>query len=68
MITSDSDSVFSHNLFDFGFEFDYYNMAGQRTLRELDASDSLFVDFPSLSNFDNIYICDVCTDTHVSLY
>lgn len=41
-------------------------MAEQRTLRELDAFDSLFVEFPYLSDFDYIYTCDVYTDTHLS--
>lgn len=36
-----------------------------RTLRELVTLDSLFVDFPSLSDFDETYTCDVCTDTHL---
>lgn len=38
---SDNDSgfMFSHNLLDCDFEFNYYNMAEQRTLRELVAPD-----------------------------
>lgn len=41
-------------------------MADQnRILRELDAPDSLFADFPYLSDFDDTYICHVCTDTHL---
>lgn len=40
-------------------------MAEQRTLREFDSFDSLFVDFSSLSDFDDIYTCDVCIDTHL---
>lgn len=65
MTISDSDSVFSRDLFDSDFEFDYYNTDEQRTLRELDASDTLFVNFPSLSDFYDIYTCDVSTDTHL---
>lgn len=40
-------------------------MGEQRTLRELDAFDSLFVDFRSLYDFEDIYTCDVYTDTHL---
>lgn len=36
-----------------------------RILRELAAVDSLFADFLSLSDFDDTYTCDVCTDTHL---
>lgn len=36
-----------------------------RILRELVAADSIFANFPSLSDFDDIYTCDVCTDTHL---
>lgn len=36
-----------------------------RILREITIVDSLFTDFPSLSNFDDTYTCDVCTDTHL---
>lgn len=37
----------------------------QRTLREFTTPDSIFVDFPSLSDFDDTYICDTCIDTHL---
>lgn len=37
----------------------------QRTLREFTTPDSIFVDFPSLSDFDDIYSCDTCTNTHL---
>lgn len=57
--------MFSHTLFDSDFEFYYYNMAEQITLRELVVADSLFVDCPSLSDFDDTYTCDVCTDAHL---
>lgn len=36
-----------------------------RTLREFASPDSLFADFPSLSDFDDTYTCDVCTDSHL---
>lgn len=40
-----------------------------RILRELAAADSLFADFPSMSDFDDTYTYDVCTDTHLcSIY
>lgn len=62
---NDSDFMFSHNLFDYDFEFNYHNMVEQRTLRGLAAHDSLFVVFPSLCDFDDTYNCDVYTDTHL---
>lgn len=36
---SNSDYMFSHNLLDYDFEFNYHNMVEQRTLRELAAPD-----------------------------
>lgn len=36
-----------------------------RTLRELVVPDPFFADFPSLSDFDDTYIYDVCTDIYL---
>lgn len=45
---SDSDYVFSNNLFDYDFEFNYHNMDEQTTLRELDALDVNYNAFCSI--------------------
>lgn len=43
-------------------------MADQiRMFREFASPDSLFTNFPSFSDFDDTYICDVCTDSHLCL-
>lgn len=38
-----------------------------RTLRGFASPNLLFVDFPSWVDFDDTYICDICTDSHLCL-
>lgn len=39
----------------------------QQTLREFVAPGLFFANFPSLSDFDDTYTCDICVDTHLCL-
>lgn len=52
MTTSDYDYVFSYNLFDYDFEFNYHSITEKRTLRELATLDvnynALCIEYPEV--------------------